>query len=83
MHELELATGTATRVMEPHVEMLERYPLAGREEESSEGRTSYWLLGTFDIDGWDFWRDFRRYCKLLGLAPKEVINELRFDVLDA
>jgi hypothetical protein len=82
LHEIEAATGTAPADLAPHVEMLERYGLAAREEEWFEDRPSYWALSAFDVDGWDFWPDVRQYCEARGFRTKDVINELRFDLLD-
>lgn len=62
--------------------MLERYQLAALEEEWIEDRPNYWSLGAFYVDGWKFWRDFRQYCEERGLRTKDVINDLRFELLD-
>jgi len=82
LHEIELATGTSPADLAPHIEMLERYQLAALEEEWIEDRPNYWSLGAFYVDGWKFWRDFRQYCEERGLRTKDVINDLRFELLD-
>jgi hypothetical protein len=82
LHELELATGTSAEDMAPHVEILERYHLAGLEESWRDDRPLHWVLSPFDIDGWDFWSAFRDFCAKQSLPVKEIVNELRFDVLD-
>ena len=70
VHEIELATGTAPDGLAPHIEMLERYRLAALEEEWLDDRPSYWSLGAFDVDGWDFWRDFRGTARSVVFAPR-------------
>ena len=82
LFELEQVTRLSVAEMEPHVALLERYGLAGRDEEYFEDRPSYFKLIAYEIDGWEFWRDFRTFCHNRGLSAKEIINELQFDVLD-
>lgn len=82
LHELEHATGCTPDDLSPHVEMLERYGLAGLEESWRDDRPTHWMLDARDFDGWDFWGTFRSFCDKEGLSVKEVINELRFDALD-
>jgi hypothetical protein len=82
LHEIEFATQTTPDELSPHVEMLERHHIAGLEESWRDDRPTHWLLSAFDLDGWDFWSAFRVFCDRHGLRPKEVINELRFDLLN-
>ena len=82
LHELELVTNTSPQDMAVHIEMLERFRIAGLEQEFPDERAVYWQLGAFQVDGWDFWADFRSYCDQRGLDVKEIVNELKFNVLD-
>lgn len=82
VHEIEYATGTSPGELSPHLEMLERYGLTWRDEEWPDDRPTYWNLVANDIDGWDFWCAFREFCDRSDLRAKDVINDLRFDVLD-
>jgi hypothetical protein len=82
VHEIEFATGTSPDEMAPHIEMLERYRLAWLDEEWLEDRPTHWNLVALDVSGWDFWCEFRQYCEQRGLRTKDVINDLRFELLD-
>jgi hypothetical protein len=82
IHEIELTTGRTPEEIAPHVEMLERYRLAGLAESWRDDRPVHWILSACDVDGWDFWSSFRTYCDKQNLRVKEIINELRFDSLD-
>jgi hypothetical protein len=82
LHELEGAMRMTADELYPHVETLGRYDVAYMSEEDGFERPAYYALSANDVDGWEFWGDFRSYCQERALSPKKVINELTFDVLD-
>lgn len=82
LHELEAATHTTAADLYPHVETLGRYGIAHVSEEDGYERPAVNFLVAHEVDGWDFWRDFRSYCAEAQLSAKKVINDLSFDRLD-
>jgi hypothetical protein len=82
VHELEMVTNTDPLDFSRHVEILERYGLAWLDESWQDDRPVHWVLTANEIDGWDFWQYFRDYCGKVEAPIKEVIGDLRFDVLD-
>lgn len=82
VHELEMVTNTAPQDFSQHVEILERHGIAWLDESWQDDRPVHWILTANEIDGWDFWQYFRDYCRKVAEPIKEVVADLRFDVLD-
>jgi hypothetical protein len=83
MHEIEHATGLDWEIVMLHARTLERYGLAGREDDyDGDSHTSLMYFVPMEIDGWPFWGEFKAFCAAKGIEPKPLINQLRFDVLD-
>jgi hypothetical protein len=82
-HELDGATGLSPYEIQLHVATLERYDLASFDEDYDDYRnlTITWVK-TSSIDGWNFWGSVREFCEAKGIQGKQLINELRFDLLD-
>lgn len=82
-HEIEEAAAIDGQTLANHVRTLERYRLAGFEEEyEGEWGTTTIFIRTRSFDGWGFWRLLKIFCERAELKVKPVINELRFDQLD-
>jgi hypothetical protein len=81
--EVASATGIEFDALRPHVLTLERYGLAGFDENYDDYRNmSVLYIKTWAIDGWGFWSALKKFCELAQLEGKPLINQLRFDRLD-
>lgn len=78
LHELELVTGVRAAALGRHLDLLDRYRIAGIDHDSDERP---WVT-TNALDGWPFWRQLKEHCDATGRELEAFIIELRFDLLD-
>jgi hypothetical protein len=83
LHELEQVTGLSGADTYRHLQTLERYRIAYFDENDSDPyRAPIPTVEASTVDGWDFWQEFKAFCAETGRSAANVINELRFDILD-
>jgi hypothetical protein len=83
LHELEQVTNLAPTEAYLHVTTLERYGIAHIEDDDwREDRPPTKIVKASAIEGWDFWPEFKQFCAKTRQPVRELINELRFNVLD-
>jgi hypothetical protein len=80
LHEVADACGLARERVFEHVETMDRYRIAYGEYDERDG-LDYICLRPLQ-SGWKFWSDLRSFCEDTDTSMREVVVELRFDLLD-
>ena len=79
--EVASVLGIGARELHEHMAILQRYRLAGEDEDEGVS-TLVTFKPDYFLDGWDFWVELRTVCERLDLPLDAFINDLRFDLLD-
>ncbi|WP_454015783.1 hypothetical protein [Bacillus sp. Marseille-Q7846] len=80
LNEIPDILNLSNKKMEKHMDLLIKYSLIDKPEESFEYRGYISEFNT--VEGWPMWEDIKKYCEVTDIDLKEIVYDLKFDLLD-